>query len=106
MSTLSSRANHFDNAGWWPEPSSSGRLEKHIILKVAGEPAAAINLATLLAWATEYGKSVQALKLVRDDPEKAREMAREALAQIGGSEIDVDNLAFMVSPTGEVVDLT
>jgi hypothetical protein len=44
----------FDNAGFWPdrdglEPSI---LEHHVILKKDGETVAAVNLATLFAWAT------------------------------------------------------
>jgi len=47
----------FDNAGFWPAERGSDpeRLEMHVILKKEGEPVAAVNLATLLAWATGYG---------------------------------------------------
>lgn len=44
----------FDNAGYWPEPSYSGIQEMHVIIKKEGEPVAAVNLATLFAWATGY----------------------------------------------------
>jgi hypothetical protein len=45
----------FDNAGFWPRelsahmPASS--IEKHVILSKDGQPVAAVNLATLFAWA-------------------------------------------------------
>lgn len=43
----------FDNAGYWPNPGHfSETTEMHVILKYKGEPVAAVNLATLFAWAT------------------------------------------------------
>ena len=65
------RGNDFDNAGFWPEalvrPAFSGKdtdgtpysypefrlTEKHVVIKHHGEAVAAVNLATLLAWASE-----------------------------------------------------
>lgn len=46
----------FDNAGFWPADELRGKapLEQHVILKKDGEPVAAVNLATLFAWATGY----------------------------------------------------
>lgn len=65
--------NEFDNAGFWPEPTAHGTQELHVILSriydndhddscpsdgSCGhqriEDIAAVNLATLLAWATGY----------------------------------------------------
>lgn len=54
----------FDNAGFWPSSEQAGScaLEQHVILYRATEPGddlgkrepvAAVNLATLLAWASE-----------------------------------------------------
>jgi hypothetical protein len=47
----------FDNAGFWPWPEAAtwGRTqEKHVVLKVNGKPVAAVNLATLFAFATGW----------------------------------------------------
>lgn len=40
----------FDNAGFWPEPGPY--TEMHVIIRKNGKPVAAVNLATLFAWAT------------------------------------------------------
>jgi hypothetical protein len=52
----------FDNAGFWPAgygfkgPSAKGeRTEKHVIIWKGGQAVAAVNLASLLAWASERG---------------------------------------------------
>lgn len=46
----------FDNAGFWPAddiPYTAPEIvELHVILERAGQPVAAVNLATLFAWAT------------------------------------------------------
>lgn len=45
----------FDNAGSWPGLGAFDKdAEMHVILKREGEPVAAVNLATLFAWATGY----------------------------------------------------
>jgi hypothetical protein len=45
----------FDNAGFWPlEEATFTVLEKHVILSKDGKKIAAVNLATLFAWATGY----------------------------------------------------
>lgn len=45
----------FDNAGFWPAGQlTSTNLEQHVIIKQDGKPVAAVNLATLFAWATGY----------------------------------------------------
>lgn len=106
------KGNDFDNAGFWPEDKShhmttsrgSKLVEKHVVLKVEGKPVAAVNLATLLAWATEFGKAVQMVKDIGEDPEKARELAQKAIEE-SGEDINVDDLAFMVAPTGKAVGL-
>lgn len=44
----------FDNAGFWPAERCdlpSDRIELHVILTRNGEDIAAVNLATLFAWA-------------------------------------------------------
>lgn len=46
------RGISFDNAGFWPEPSKIFE-EMHVILWKGNEPVAAVNLATLCAWASE-----------------------------------------------------
>lgn len=43
----------FDNAGFWPIDGSLEAHEIHVIIRQANMPVAAINLATLLAWASE-----------------------------------------------------
>jgi len=43
----------FDNAGHWPNPGYGIRTELHVIL-MQGDAHYAVNLATLLAWATGY----------------------------------------------------
>lgn len=45
----------FDNAGFWPDDGTIPKhiVEMHVILKQDGEPVAAVNLATLFAWATK-----------------------------------------------------
>ena len=58
------KGNNFDNAGFWvdesgrPEPLVRGGktlvLEKYVILKQDGKPVAAVNLATLFAWACGF----------------------------------------------------
>ncbi len=50
------QGNNFDNAGFWPAEYKAGRtVEKHVIIYKAGQVIAAVNLATLLAWASEKG---------------------------------------------------
>lgn len=48
----------FDNAGLWPAESrpfaAPEVIEQHIVLRHNGETVAAVNLATLFAWATGY----------------------------------------------------
>ena len=49
----------FDNAGFWPEDEHRAYtapevIEQHVILYQEGQPVAAVNLATLFAWATGY----------------------------------------------------
>jgi hypothetical protein len=48
------RGERFDNAGFWGEARLTGRTyeEISVILRHDGEPVAAVNLATLFAWAT------------------------------------------------------
>lgn len=45
----------FDNAGFWPRPDFEDLApeitEMHMIISQRGEPVAAVNLATLCAWA-------------------------------------------------------
>lgn len=60
--TVQVKGNLFDNAGFWPDgfeiTGAKGvklrRVEKHVIIKQKGKPVAAVNLATLLAWACGY----------------------------------------------------
>lgn len=49
--TVEVRGSTFDNAGFWPD-STSATMEVHVVIKQHDKPIAAINLATLLAWAT------------------------------------------------------
>jgi len=60
--TVIVQGDDFDNAGFWPAghgfkgPSGKGEyLEKHVIIWKDGRAVAAVNLATLLAWASERG---------------------------------------------------
>lgn len=48
------RGERFDNAGFWGEIRLTGKSyeEMYIVLRRDGEPVAAVNLATVLAWAT------------------------------------------------------
>ena len=46
------RGQGFDNAGFWPAPDKTYE-ELHVVLFHGGKAIAAINLATLLAWASE-----------------------------------------------------
>jgi hypothetical protein len=50
----------FDNAGFWPatDPHRTG-TEQYVVLYQDSEPVAAVNLATLLAWATGYESEPQ-----------------------------------------------
>jgi hypothetical protein len=51
--TALTHGTSFDNAGFWPaDATRSVTVEQHVILKKDGEPVAAVNLATLFAWAT------------------------------------------------------
>lgn len=47
----------FDNAGFWPnEPQRSYPLEmveRYVVFRKEGKPVAAVNLATLCAWASD-----------------------------------------------------
>ena len=52
---------HLDNAGFWGFWGDAStmfreREEYYVILYKDGEPVAAVNLATLLAWACEVGE--------------------------------------------------
>lgn len=51
--TAEVRGVSFDNAGFWGEARTAGAPyeEMHVVLSVAGEPVAMVNLATLLALA-------------------------------------------------------
>lgn len=51
--TVTVKGESFDNAGFWPEDGRirSG-IEKHVIIEKDGKAVAAVNLATLFAWAT------------------------------------------------------
>ena len=44
----------FDNAGFWGSPQTSYKAyeELHVVLYKEGDPVAAVNLATLCAWAS------------------------------------------------------
>lgn len=52
--TVTVKGSKFDNAGFWPDAPTHGRTERHVILKKNGKPVAAVNLATLFAWATGF----------------------------------------------------
>lgn len=54
--TVTAKGHSFDNAGFWPEPTASGLMERHVVIKKDGKPVAAVNLATLFAWATGYNE--------------------------------------------------
>lgn len=50
---------NFDNAGFWPEDEQHAYtapeiIEQHVILYQEDRPVAAVNLATLFAWATGH----------------------------------------------------
>lgn len=51
------KGTKFDNAGFWPEglPLSDGSkvVEKHVVIRKDGQDVAAVNLATLLAFACD-----------------------------------------------------
>lgn len=53
------RGHSFDNAGFWPQDPArqipTEILERHVIFIKDGKPVAAVNLATLCAWASGYG---------------------------------------------------
>jgi hypothetical protein len=54
--TVKVKGKSFDNAGFWPQ--GEGRdlppsiVEHHVIIRQNGEDIAAVNLATLFAWAS------------------------------------------------------
>ena len=52
--TAKIRGVSFDNAGTWPHDGSTPReiVEMYVILQQDGEDVAAVNLATLCAWAS------------------------------------------------------
>jgi hypothetical protein len=56
--TATTHGVSFDNAGFWGRPYISSDDDKHeyteqyVVLHKDGEPVAAVNLATLFAWAT------------------------------------------------------
>ncbi len=51
--TAEVRGESFDNAGFWGDSAAGlSNQEMHVVIKQYGMPVAAINLATLLAWAT------------------------------------------------------
>ena len=49
------RGESFDNAGTWGEEGTAGKdyEELHVIVSKDGQPRFTVNIATLLAWATE-----------------------------------------------------
>ena len=55
--TVTTHGRSFDNAGFWPARdgllASASFLERHVVIKQDGKAVAAVNLATLLAWASE-----------------------------------------------------
>lgn len=48
---------NFDNAGFWPQsekyPIPASIMERHVVFRKEGKPVAAVNLATLCAWASD-----------------------------------------------------
>ncbi len=48
----------FDNAGFWADGQSDGKRyeEMYVELRKDGKPVAAVNLATLFAWATNVSR--------------------------------------------------
>jgi len=54
--TATTHGLNFDNAGFWGEPRSAykGHEERHVALYREGRAVAAVNLATLFAWATGW----------------------------------------------------
>lgn len=52
--TAQVRGRSFDNAGFWPVRDGylASIVEKHVIISKDGEAVAAVNLATLCAWAS------------------------------------------------------
>lgn len=52
--TVEVHGNHFDNAGFWPAGDFNNNSEKYVFIKKDGHPMAAVNLATLFAWAAGY----------------------------------------------------
>ena len=73
--TATMYGSHFDNAGFWgdePWASSNDRgeiTEQYVVLRQAGTPVAAVNLATLFAWAADVsaGDDLRYVCQVRDD---------------------------------------
>jgi hypothetical protein len=53
--TAETHGTVFDNAGGWPIEDRPAReiWEMYVTIKKDGKPIAAVNLATLFAWATE-----------------------------------------------------
>ena len=58
--TVKVEGRSFDNAGFWPTAEATAygmpatSVEKHVIIRKDGQAVAAVNLATLFAWATGY----------------------------------------------------
>lgn len=52
--TACTAGTSFDNAGFWPTSEADYTVEQHVILYKNGEAVAAVNLATLFAWATGW----------------------------------------------------
>lgn len=50
--TITVHGRSFDNAGFWPKDFRYRTCEKYAVVKKDGAPVAAVNLATLFAWAT------------------------------------------------------
>jgi hypothetical protein len=51
--TATTHGGSFDNAGFWPaDQVKSAGVEQYVVLHKDGKPVAAVNLATLFAWAT------------------------------------------------------
>jgi len=60
------RGDDFDNAGFWPVENGYNagegaglRSEIYVVIRKEGQAVAAVNLATLLAWASERGYDVE-----------------------------------------------
>jgi hypothetical protein len=52
--TARTEGSTFDNAGFWGVPGSALNQELHVVIYQQDRAVAAVNLATLFAWATGY----------------------------------------------------